>query len=119
NTPLPVVVTGDMNSGPRTEPAKTGPAAYGAFVAGGLSATWIKAGLDEPPLTCCHLAFEDLVNDPKAEYQVGNELDHVFSRGDFTVLDEHLLGDTPNPQAEPFIWPSDHAGMVATLQIGP
>lgn len=120
NTPLPVVVTGDMNAGPKTEPAITGPAAYGAFIAGGLSDTWTTAGLGAPPLSCCHLAFEDLVNDPEAEFTAGQELDHVFSRGDFTVLDEHLVGNTvPKPAPEPFIWPSDHAGMVATLQIGP
>jgi Endonuclease/Exonuclease/phosphatase family len=120
NTPLPVVVTGDMNAGPNSPPPETGPAAYGAFLAGGLSDTWTAAGLGALPLTCCHLAFEDLVNDPKAKYQAGQQIDHVFSRGDFTVLDEHLVGDkVPTPEPKPFIWPSDHAGMVATLQIGP
>jgi len=120
NTSLPVIVTGDMNAGPNTPPPGTGPAAYGAFLGGGLSDTWTAAGLGAPPLTCCHLAFEDLVNDPNAEFTAGQELDHVLSRGDFTVLDEHLVGNAvPKPAPEPFIWPSDHAGMVATLQIGP
>lgn len=32
---------------------------------------------------------------------------------------EHLVGNTaPNPAPEPFTWPSDHAGMVATLAVG-
>ena len=70
-----------MNAGPNTPPAGTGPAAYGAFVAGGLSDSWTAAGLGAPPLTCCHLAFEDLVNDPNAEFTAGQELDHVFTRG--------------------------------------
>jgi hypothetical protein len=36
------------------------------------------------------------------------------------VLDEHLVGNTaPSPPPASFIWPSDHAGMVATLAIGP
>jgi len=44
----------------------------------------------------------------------------VFTRGDLSVLNEHLVGNSvPNPPPEPFIWPSDHAGMVATLAIGP
>lgn len=35
------------------------------------------------------------------------------------VLGEHLVGDTaPNPVPASFIWPSDHAGVVATLAIG-
>ena len=115
NTTLPVVVTGDFNSGPNTSPPPYGPAAYGAFPGAGFTDSWTAAGLGAPPLTCCHLAFEDLVNDPEAEYQVGNELDHVFTRGNFPILSEHLVGNTPNPQAKPFIWPSDHAGVVATF----
>jgi hypothetical protein len=124
STSLPVIVTGDMNSGPIVDPP-----AYNAFIAGGLSDTWTAAGLGAPPLTCCHLAPNDLSSDPKATYT--EDPDHIFSRGDFSVLDEHLVGNTvPNPNLreqhgnvqeegpEPFIWPSDHAGMVATLGIG-
>jgi hypothetical protein len=107
-----VIVTGDMNSGPAVTPA-----AYNALVAGGLSDTWTAAGLGAPPLTCCHLAPEDRVSDPAATYT--EDPDHVFTRGAFSVLDEHLVGNTvPNPAPEPFIWPSDHAGMVATLAVG-
>lgn len=111
NTPLPVVVTGDMNSGPALAPA-----AYNALVAGGLSDTWTAAGLGAPPLTCCHLAPNDLASDPNASYT--EDPDHVFTRGPFAVLDTHLVGNTvPSPAPEPFIWPSDHAGIVATLAI--
>ena len=41
NTPLPVIVAGDFNSGP-----KTAPNAYNAL-AGGLTDTWVAAGLGE------------------------------------------------------------------------
>jgi hypothetical protein len=113
NTPLPVIVSGDMNSG-----LTSAPAAYETFLAGGLSDTWTAAGLGAPPLTCCHLAPNDLVSDPSATYT--EDLDHIFTRGDFSVADEHLVGNlAPNPPPASFIWPSDHAGMVATLQIGP
>jgi hypothetical protein len=112
NTSLPVVVTGDMNSGPKTTPA-----AYNTLVGGGLSDTWTAAGQGAPPLTCCHLAFNDRVNDPNATYT--DDLDHVFTRGSFKAKGDHLVGNTvPNPEPKPFIWPSDHAGMVATLGIG-
>jgi hypothetical protein len=101
-----------MNSGPKVDPA-----AYNAFVSGGLSDTWSAAGLGAPPLTCCHLAPNDLSSDPSATYT--DDPDHVFTRGPFAVLDTHLVGNTvPNPAPQPFIWPSDHAGMVATLAIG-
>jgi Endonuclease/Exonuclease/phosphatase family len=111
NTSLPVVVSGDMNSGPALAPA-----AYNAFVAGGLSDTWAAAGLGAPPLTCCHLAPKDLASDPNAAYT--EDPDHVFTRGPFSVVDTHLVGNSvPSPAPEPFIWPSDHAGMVATLNL--
>ncbi|MEA2201360.1 MAG: hypothetical protein QOI89_1956 [Solirubrobacteraceae bacterium] len=111
NTSLPVILAGDMNSGPVRAPA-----AYNAFLAGGLTDTWTAAGLGAPPLTCCHLAPSDRASDPNSTYE--EDPDHVFSRGSVSVLDEHLVGDTaPSPAPEPFIWPSDHAGMVATLAI--
>jgi endonuclease/exonuclease/phosphatase family metal-dependent hydrolase len=113
NTSLPVVLAGDMNSG-----LTSAPAAYNTLLAGGLSDTWTAAGLGAPPLTCCHLGAGDLVDEPTATYT--EDLDHVLTRGDFSVIDEHLVGDTaPSPAPESFIWPSDHAGMVATLAIGP
>ncbi|MCW3069123.1 MAG: Endonuclease/exonuclease/phosphatase [Solirubrobacterales bacterium] len=111
NTSVPVIVAGDMNSGPAVAPA-----AYNAFLSGGLSDTWTAAGLGAAPLTCCHLAPNDRSTDPNAPYT--EDPDHVFSRGRFTVLDERLVGNTaPNPAPEQFIWPSDHAGMVATLAL--
>jgi len=112
NTSLPVILAGDMNSG-----LTSSPAAYEAFLSGGLTDSWTAAGLGPPPLTCCHLAPDDLVSDPSAIYT--EDLDHIFTRGDFSVLDEHLVGNlAPNPPPAAFIWPSDHAGMVATLGIG-
>jgi hypothetical protein len=42
----------------------------------------------------------------------------VFTRGTFAVLNEHLAGNTaPSPLPSSFIWPSDHAGMVATFAL--
>lgn len=112
NTSLPVIVAGDMNSGPLYSPA-----AYDALVGGGLTDTWTAAGLGPPPLTCCHLGPNDLIDEPDATYT--NDLDHIFTRGPFSVVDEHLVGNTPpSPVPSPFIWPSDHAGLVATLALG-
>lgn len=112
-TSLPVILAGDMNSG-----LTDSPAAYETFVKGGLTDTWTAAGLGPPPLTCCHLGKEDLVNEPSSVYT--EDLDHVFTRGGLSVLNEHLVGNTvPHPPPVPFIWPSDHAGMVATLAVAP
>src|SRR2546421_9642473 len=68
-----------MNSGPKTDPA-----AYNALVKEGrLTDTWTAAGLGAPPLSCCHLAPEDLISDPNATYT--EDLDRVFTRGAFKV----------------------------------
>jgi hypothetical protein len=113
STSLPVIVTGDMNSGLRSAPQ-----AYEEFLAGGLTDTWVAAGLGPPPLTCCHLEPEDLLTDPTTSYY--NDLDHIFVRGPFSTVDEHLVGNVaPNPVPPSFIWPSDHAGVVATLALSP
>ncbi len=113
HTSLPVILGGDMNSG-----LTSSPAAYEAFVGGGLTDSWTAAGLGAPPLTCCRLAPNDLVSDPNDLYT--EDLDHIFTRGDLSVLSEHLVGNLAPPKPPPsFIWPSDHAGMVATLKIGP
>jgi hypothetical protein len=113
HTSLPVILGGDMNSG-----LTSSPAAYEALLAGGLSDTWTAAGLGAPPLTCCHLAPNDLVSDPNDIYT--EDLDHIFTRGDLAVENEHLVGNLAPASPPPsFIWPSDHAGMVATLKIGP
>jgi hypothetical protein len=114
NTSLPVVLGGDMNSGPQVAPA-----AYNAFVSGGLSDTWTSAGLGAPPLTCCHLAPSDVSADPHATYT--EDPDHIFTRGNFSVIREHLVGDKRSafsPVGGGFIWPSDHAGMIARLGLG-
>lgn len=113
HTSLPVILSGDMNSG-----LTSSPTAYEAFLAGGLSDTWTAAGLGAPPLTCCHLAPNDLVSDPNDTYT--EDLDHIFTRGDLSVENERLVGNlAPANPPSSFIWPSDHAGMVATLKIGP
>jgi endonuclease/exonuclease/phosphatase family metal-dependent hydrolase len=114
-TSLPVIVAGDLNSG--LHPGiLAAPAAYNNLIAGGLTDTWTAAGLGAPPLTCCHLAPNDLASDPTATYT--DDLDHIFTRGDFSVVNEHLVGNSaPSPVPANFIWPSDHAGMVATLAI--
>jgi hypothetical protein len=110
-TKMPVILAGDMNSGPVLDPA-----AYNAFIAGGLTDTWVAAGKGAPPLTCCHLGPNDLVNEPSTIYT--EDPDHVFTHGPLVLLGEHLVGNVPaEPEPEPFIWPSDHAGIVANFEF--
>jgi endonuclease/exonuclease/phosphatase family metal-dependent hydrolase len=104
-TDLPVVAVGDFNSGPGGDPA-----AYGILTGGGLSDAWPSAnGIG---LTCCHST--DLYNpDPTLTKRV----DLVLTRGGFDTVSADVVGEEPGDRTPSGLWPSDHAGLVTTLQL--
>ncbi|MFB6194957.1 MAG: endonuclease/exonuclease/phosphatase family protein [Haloplanus sp.] len=102
----PVVLVGDLNSGPGASTAVyddfTGPYRDAASDAGN---------------TCCHAA--DLRN---AKPTLDSRIDHVLVRGDLRATDVTRLGADPADRIAvesgddvDRLWPSDHAGVVATL----
>ena len=98
----PVALVGDLNSGPRRSPGAydhlTGPF---RDAAGGVGNT------------CCHAA--GLRND---EVSLTARIDHVLVRGDLGVTDVTRVGADPANRIAvdgDRLWPSDHAGVVATL----
>ena len=82
---------------------------YQALIAGGLTDAWNK---DDPGFTCCQDG--DLRNpDSKLSFRI----DLVLYRGDFHVENIELVGDKQADKTTlSGLWPSDHAGVVATLQ---
>jgi len=102
---LPLVVTGDFNSDPRD----TTTAAYDALTSAGFVDAWSAAGT--PGYTCCQPA--DLTNATSA---LSRRVDQVFFRGAARVLDVALLGADPGERTPAGLWPSDHAGVFATLR---
>jgi endonuclease/exonuclease/phosphatase family metal-dependent hydrolase len=105
---LPMVYVGDYNSD-----APDG-AAYDALVEGVGTDAWLEAEDDRPGFTCC---FDEFVTDEDAE---------LDSRIDLVVIDEHIeardaevIGDKPSDMTRSGLWPSDHAGVVAELVVGP
>jgi endonuclease/exonuclease/phosphatase family metal-dependent hydrolase len=62
-------------------------------------------------LTCCQ---NDTLSNPVS--QLGSRIDLVLSRGDAKAVSARVVGATPF-RAEPPLWPSDHAGVVATLRL--
>ena len=101
---LPVVLVGDFNSGP-------GDPAYELLVsvAGGFRDAW-EAGAGAGP-TCCR----DALDDPGAE--VSQRVDLVLHRG-FTPRSATLVGADASSFQEGR-WPSDHVGVLATLELAP
>jgi endonuclease/exonuclease/phosphatase family metal-dependent hydrolase len=103
DTSLPVVLVGDMNSGPGTDLG-----AYDEFLGGGFTDAWN----DGPGLTCCHAV--DLRNpDPTLTKRV----DLVLTKGGFDTVAADVVGEDPADRTASGLWPSDHAGVVATLHL--
>jgi endonuclease/exonuclease/phosphatase family metal-dependent hydrolase len=102
-----VVLVGDFNSQP-------GDPAPAKFTAAGLSDAWVKTSEGEAGLTCCQVPPDSIVNPVS---KLSQRIDYVFSRG-LRADDTHLVGDTPKSRTPSGLWPSDHAGLVATLESG-
>ena len=49
----------------------------------------------------------------------GGSLDLILFRGPFKVDDVDVVGEDPDDRTESGLWPSDHAGVVATLELRP
>jgi Endonuclease/Exonuclease/phosphatase family len=107
-----VVIMGDLND-------HEGSPMYGVLSAAGYADTWrtMRPGTDG--LTCCHVA--DL-SDKIATFD--QRIDYVWTRGfarDNGTVQGGIdrFGKEPSDQLQgpvSLIWPSDHAGLVATLK---
>ena len=99
----PQLVVGDFNAGPNDlcGGLSCGPADM-------LTAGFIDAGAGLG-LTCCQPP--DL-NSPTSALR--NHYDYIFERDFSSVAGAFLIGDQPFEGMRPF-WPSDHAGVLATL----
>jgi endonuclease/exonuclease/phosphatase family metal-dependent hydrolase len=105
-TSLPVIMAGDFNAVP-------GEAPYLAIVGAGFVDTWGAVHPLDGGNTCCQVPPDSIVNPVSA---LSTRVDYVFARGGFEVNDEQLIGDTPASRTASGLWPTDHAGIVATLQ---
>jgi endonuclease/exonuclease/phosphatase family metal-dependent hydrolase len=103
-TALPVVMVGDFNSRP-------GRPTYDALRAAGFDDAWTRANPDGPAgLTCCHAQPLD---DPADALR--GRIDLVLTRGGIAATEAFVVGDGPG-DFRAGLWPSDHAGVVATLE---
>jgi len=101
-TAEPQLIVGDFNARP-TE------LTYAEMLAAGFTDVALFAGA--AGLTCCQ--SPDLDNPVS---QLSNRYDYIFERG-FSSIDEALLvGNTVFEDVRP-LWPSDHAGLIGTLDV--
>lgn len=108
NTSLPVILVGDLNS----HPDESGPfLAYANLIGAGFVDTWVQANPSKPGYTCCNA--EDLLNPTPS---LDTRVDHVLTRPGVDVFRSVITGTDPDNRTPTGLWPSDHAGVVATLR---
>ena len=101
-----IVLVGDFNAGPR-EPA------YARIRAAGFRSSYLEANGDEPAYTWpsgLQAPAMDTDGDPEC-------LDYIWIRGEVRVLDCRLAWDRPAVD-DPTLYPTDHLGLAAHLEIG-
>lgn len=119
NTDLPVILVADSNSNANGDATS---AAYGSFIGAGFTDAWFEAHPGEFVSTCC---ADELLVSPVLPAPTDDEgrIDLILYRaaGDFSTLGVDLLGKDPDTDrvfnGVTLIWPSDHAGVAAKLQV--
>ncbi len=97
---------GDFNADP-AEPA------YDRMVGAGFRSAHAEANGGEPPVTWpsgLQAPVMDTDGDPSC-------LDYIWIRGGARAIDARLWADRPAAH-DPTLYPSDHLGVVATLEVG-
>ncbi len=107
---LPVVFAGDVSSAAAGSGFET--PSYGTLLEAGLVDAWAAARPDADGFTCCRAPGLD-----EQDSSLDVRLDVVLYRGDFTVSAARLVGDEPSGIAGAVRWPSDHAGLLVTLEL--
>lgn len=107
DTDLPVLLVGDVNA----SPGDAEPSSYRELVGAGFIDTWDLVGQGDG-FTCCQA--DDLSN---VTSTLSSRIDVVLLLGDFVVRSVETTGDLPSDRTVSGLWPSDHAGLLATLEI--
>jgi endonuclease/exonuclease/phosphatase family metal-dependent hydrolase len=124
--PLPVILVGDFNSAanPSAPPdRRTG--SYGILLGAGFHDVWEREEDPDGGLTCCHAP--DLSNATAEGFDQRLDLVLVrslsggsgFAGGSFARVVGADAGDRFAGSAGQPLWPSDHAGVAATLLLPP
>ena len=101
-----VIALGDFNA---SEKSST----YKNFLKAGFKDSWPMVHSGEAGFSCCQ--DEDLLNPMP---QLKERIDFILYHGsDISVDDVKLVGVRPSDRIPSGQWPSDHAGIVATLSI--
>lgn len=114
----PVLLVGDFNSAANVFQTLS----YGLLTGAGFIDAWAQKHPNDPGLTCCQAP--DLLN---AQSTFDQRLDIVFWRDRLSAATGRIVGgvhvdvvgDAPADRTASGLWPSDHAGVAATLIVPP
>ena len=107
NTHLPVALIGDFNS----NADETGSPTYTKLKNADFIDAWSLKGRGTG-FTCCQA--DDLLN-PNSSLTERTDL--VMFQGNFDVKDIEIVGNSQKDRTISGLWPSDHAGIVASLNL--
>jgi endonuclease/exonuclease/phosphatase family metal-dependent hydrolase len=107
-----VIATGDFNSDAEPAPTDVTTTTYADLTAGWFKdAWWVNPG--DPGLTCCQ---NGTLSNPTPD--LNTRIDLVLTHGPVRAQEAHVVGATRIPGATSVpLYPSDHAGVVATLRL--
>jgi endonuclease/exonuclease/phosphatase family metal-dependent hydrolase len=111
NTALPVIIAGDFNAD-ADHPLDPTFATYQEMILSSFGDAWAATHPGEQGLTCCQLP--DLSNMLPT---LNQRIDFLFFRGQVRALNTRLAGAQTRDRVDG-LWPSDHAGVRATLLVG-
>jgi len=104
---LPTVLVGDLNS--RAD--GTGTTTHADLLALGFQDAWTQAHPDDVGLSCCH--GDDLRQLAGPFY---SRIDYILLKNGFRAVGAGIVGQKPADRVGG-LWPSDHAGVWARLQL--
>ena len=104
-----VLLIGDFNSAANVLTTRS----YGMLTSAGFHDAWIERHPTDSGLTCCQAP--DLLNPTST---LDQRVDFVFWRGPVvSVSRADVIGAAQSDRTTSGLWPSDHAGVVATLTV--
>ncbi len=109
---MPVMIVGDFNADPLH---RTGTATYDEFTAAGFKDAWLTLHPNNPAggLTWGHDSY---LSDPNTVFN--RRIDLVLYRGRVFAPTATAILDPRLNLSEPPLWPSDHAALVASFDLG-
>ncbi|MBW5484407.1 endonuclease/exonuclease/phosphatase family protein [Streptomyces bambusae] len=115
DTERPTVLLGDLNSaagGVGAVPGSSDTPTYANFLADGFKDVWVATHRKNPGFTCCQAP--DLRNPTST---LSQRIDYVLFRNGFKALKAERVGEEQADRTPSGLWPSDHAGVLATLKL--